>query len=372
MKVFQKFLLSCIFLFLTSTSVFANLPYHPIQFPRDDAGHLANTPYPVKNMSEWWYYSGKLTSTEGRRFGYYLIIFNITQYKFGKKISVPIYTLQLTDIDNNKVYGNMIYYPNSESNFSNKKLDIALGKNKEVTLQKNGSVYQLDATTVSKQKTVVKLALAMQPTRKPLFIGSNGLIPMGNDTNSYYYSFTRMNTTGSLQIGNETFKIDESKSSSWMDHQWGDFMLSPKNKWFWTSIRLDNNIDINLTNVLDSDTKEPGAIKMANIMMPNGKVIFTSDFVVKQTVHSPYAYPLTYDIEIKPIKLKMHITSLADNQNCNTFWEGISRVDGTYQGKPIHGFTYVENTSRYGRPFGLFLDSISSPIEQMWHVMRAM
>ncbi|HLX52901.1 MAG TPA: lipocalin-like domain-containing protein, partial [Aquella sp.] len=104
---------------MVTKPIFANLPYHPIQLPRDDAGHLTNTPYPVKNMSEWWYYSGKLTTQEGRHFGYYLIIFNLTKYVLGLKIAVPLYTLQLTDIDHNKVYGTKIYYPSDETYFSN-------------------------------------------------------------------------------------------------------------------------------------------------------------------------------------------------------------------------------------------------------------
>lgn len=369
----KKFWLLLSFLLLANASpTFANVPYFPIQFPRDDAGHLSNTPYPVKNMSEWWYYSGKITTDKGRHFGYYLIIFNITKSILGKKISMPIYTLQLTDIDKNKVYGNLIYYPNNEAEFSTQQLDITLGKNKEITLQKIADTYALNATTLTKQGPIVKLSLSMKPARKPMFIGSNGLIPMGNDTNSYYYSFTRLATTGSIQIGNETFKINPSKSSSWMDHQWGDFILSSANKWFWTSIRLDNDIDINLTNIVDSTTKEPGQIKMANIMMPNGKVLFTTDILVKQTNHDPHAYPLIYDIEIKPIHLQLHITSLADNQDSNTFWEGISKVEGTYQGKPIRGFAYVENTSRYGGSIALFIDQITSTIAQIWHVLRAM
>jgi predicted secreted hydrolase len=371
MKMFKKLVLSAVCSLMLGSTAFANVPYYPIQFPRDDAGHLANTPYPVKNMSEWWYYSGKLTSEKGRHFGYYFIIFNITHY-VGKKVSIPFYTLQLTDIDNNKVYGNVVFYPNKETQISTKQLDIALGKDKEVTLQNSSGVFQLNSTTQTKQKNVVKLSLAMKPQRKPLFIGKNGLIPMGPDTNSYYYSFTRLSTTGSIQIDNETFKIDPNQSSSWMDHQWGDFILSGKNKWFWTSIRLDNNMDLNLTNVLDSSTKEPGAIKMTNILMPDGKVIFTSDFTVKQTVHNPYEFPLTYDIEVKPIQLKLHITSLADNQNCNTFWEGISKVDGTYKGKPVHGYTYVENTSRYGKPVNLFFDQMASSVGGMWHILKAL
>ena len=50
---------------------------------------------------------------------------------------------------------------------------------------------------------------------------------MGDDTIAIYYTYTRLNTMGYIQIDNETFEIDSEKSLSWMDHQWGDFITLP-------------------------------------------------------------------------------------------------------------------------------------------------
>ena len=105
----------CFFVLLGSLNAWANLPYQAIALSRDDAAHYANVPYPVHNMTEWWYYNGKLVAHNGKKFGYYFVIFR-TQFHFlWKKIIIGLAQYQITDVSEHKVvaYGSV---PFSEKN----------------------------------------------------------------------------------------------------------------------------------------------------------------------------------------------------------------------------------------------------------------
>ena len=46
----------------------------------------------------------------------------------------------------------------------------------------------------------------------------DGYIDYGNGTASYYYSWTRMDVTGALDLGQGWQRVS---GEAWMDHQWG-------------------------------------------------------------------------------------------------------------------------------------------------------
>lgn len=335
-----------LFISFLSCSAWANLPYHPIQFPRDDAAHHDNVPYPVKNMTEWWYYNGQLTTKSGRHFGYYLFFFNAYQ----NKSMLPGFYIQLTDIDNKKVYGKKMFFFNKKNiSLSTQKLDLKYGK--DLTLQKNQNTYLLNTKIKGSYKQPpFALSLQFTPTRAVLLASKTGLIDMRNDTNSYYYSFSNLLTNGYIQIGDERLEIDPKQSLSWMDHQWGDFILTPGYQWMWASIQLQNGLEMDLAAGMDPKTKKiiPA---WANIIMPNNSRIYLTnpqDFSYQDRgLPKGEKHPLTYDLIIPSIDLKLTMDAYVPGQNVNGIWEGISSVKGTLKGKPVTGQATTENTIRY-------------------------
>lgn len=339
-KSWKLFFLMCL-----SFSAWGNLPYHPIQFPRDEAAHYANVPYPISKMTEWWYYNGKLTSKNGRHFGYYLFFFHASD----NKGSLPVFYVQLTDIDNKKVYGKrIVFFNKNKVSLSTEKLSLKYGNN--LSLRKDKNTYLLTVTIPANKDPQFGFSLNFTPKRAVLLASKTGLIDMRKNTNSYYYSYTHLLTSGHVQIGNEVFQIDPKQSLSWMDHQWGDFTLDSSYQWLWASIQLNNGLEMDLAATMDEKTKKiiPA---WANIIMPNNSRIYLTHPNDLEYQHygipRGQKFPLTYNLTIPSIDLKLQLNSLVAGQDVNGIWEGISSAKGTYKGQSVSGFATTENTIKY-------------------------
>lgn len=348
----MKWIKKCkaLILFLTANlfpfSVFANLPYYPIQFPRDDAAHHANVPYPIKNLTEWWYYNGKLTTTSGRNFGYFVAVFHIIPP--GKREAESVLMVQLTDIDQQKVYGTTKLYPPKSTTFDTNELNVKLGN--DFYLNKLSSLYNIEQKIKIPNAPKIVLNLTLSPSKTPLLINKTGLTDMYDGTNSYYYSNVRMKTEGTLQVGDDIFTVDHAaeNSVSWMDHQWGDFVLSPqKSRWIWTSVQLDNGIDFSAWELIDPKTGKV-VWKIGNIIMPDDSRFYTNNIDIEPMTRDKRShYPARYRVSIYPLGLTVKLDSLAPHQDSNGFWEGAHAASGYFDGNKVAGFSYVENTVEY-------------------------
>ena len=97
-----------------------------------------------------------------------------------------------------------------------------------------------------------------------------------DNTNSYYYSYTHLKTGGYITIGKETFELDPEQSISWMDHQWGDFVVAPWNQWLWACIQLKNGMELDLAVIMDKKTGKP-MTKWMNLIMPDDSTLFNKN-----------------------------------------------------------------------------------------------
>ena len=59
----MKKLFALLLLSITSNAL-ANLPYYPLQFPRDEGAHVKNIPYAYQHLIEWWYFNGLIKTRE--------------------------------------------------------------------------------------------------------------------------------------------------------------------------------------------------------------------------------------------------------------------------------------------------------------------
>lgn len=341
-----------VFLFLISlffaSIVWAKIPYFPIQFPRDEAAHYDNVPYTVNNMTEWWYYNGRFTTKDGRKFGYYLNYMYIQLALGGKKVMIPLFMMQVTDLNNQKVYGKTIFSTPFESHFSTQNVDLAYGK--DVTLKKDKNTFLLNGALKSEaDQPSLKFSLETTPIRDVLLVNKTGFIEMFNNTNSYYYSYTRLNTTGYIQIGDEKFEIDPTQSLMWMDHQWGDFIISPgDDQWFFSLIQLDNGMDILTTLPYDRAKKEyRGDLGFASIVMPDNSRIYIKNQKLFAREIQGEKHPQYYELSIPEINLQLTLTSLAPNQDLNWISESASSIEGFFNGGAVKGSGNIESTVEY-------------------------
>lgn len=322
----------------------ANLPYHALQFPRDEGAHYKNVPYIYKQLIEWWYFNGMLTTDNGQHFSYDVALFNPAL--MGGLLTKPFLHIQIADLDNKKSLGTSTDFSYNAGKISTEKLDITV--NKDYSLRKvilNGKeVYTLQAQGQN-NGTSIKLDLTLTPTSPIFLINKNGLMPMPNNTNSYYYSIPHFSTTGKIIVNGTTYTISQ-QSDSWMDHQWGDFNVD--NGWEWFSIRLENGLIGNI--FLNIEYKNKTVINgLANIILPNGETHFISykDFTVARDNYwydpkLSQNYPTTFTFKFPSINLELTNTAIFPEQEINGYWEGACNVSAVYDKQDVNGFSYTE------------------------------
>lgn len=335
-------------LFLSSTT-WANLPYYPITFPRDEGAHYQNIPYAYTALIEWWYFNGKAITDDGHHISYDVAMFNPAKKMFGSVVTRPMVHIQVADLDSKQSYGTKKDYPSSAGTVSTSKLAITVDKDYSLQeTQENGKpVYWLSATG-SNKNTNLKLNLKLEPISDPLLINQNGLMPMPNNTNSYYYSIPRFKTTGTIEINHATYQITTTPFESWMDHQWGDFDPNSVG-WEWFSVRLTNGLIANI--FVDIDYAHNNAVVggIANIILPNGELKFIpyTDFQLSRANYWYDAklalqYPLTFNFNFPSLNLQLTNVAVFAEQENNGYWEGACDVSGIYDQEAVSGYSYTE------------------------------
>lgn len=342
----RKICISILLLFFCHLT-YANLPYFPLTFPRDEAAHYKNIPYTFAQLIEWWYFNGKLTTDEGKNLSYDIALFN-PAISIGNIITKPSLHMQIADLDNKKTYGTAIDYLPNAGKISTEKLDIIV--NDDYSLQKktlNGKeVYILKAEGHNGDISL-KFDLILDPVSQAFLINENGLMPMPNDTNSYYYSIPHFKTTGTIKINDSTYQINKNPGDSWMDHQWGDFDVQT-NGWEWFSIRLENGLIANIFLNIEFKTKKV-VNGLANIILPSGEKRFISykDFIVSRDNYwfdqkLSISYPMTFNIAFPELGLEITNVAAFTEQEMHGYWEGYCNVNAVYKKQDVAGFSYTE------------------------------
>jgi predicted secreted hydrolase len=201
----------------------------------------------------------------------------------------------------------------------------------------------------------------MKPAKDPVRHGVDGYSRKGTtpERASCYYSFTRLETTGTVTAGGKTYAVE---GESWMDHEFSTAPLEPGTVgWDWFSIQLSDKTEIMLYVLRQED----GGVNPAS----SGTYVDASGatrhlekgyfrVLVKDTwksAKSGAAYPRRWNLAIPLLGIDLDVTSnLADQEMRTagstgvTYWEGSVAVKGTKGGSPIDGHGYVEMTGYAG------------------------
>src|SRR5918996_664700 len=190
-----------------------------LSFPEDHG------PHPEYGI-EWWYYTGNLDSEEGRHFGFELALFRIglaseQPDRVSHWATSQLYMghLAVTDVHNNQFY--------SFERFSRAALGLAgafvSDDQRFQVWVEDWSIEGEGAETPTIHLKAAEENIAMDlklVSGKPVVLqGDKGLSQKSNEPGnaSYYYSITRMPTSGPLNIDKHSFKVE---GSSWMDRDW--------------------------------------------------------------------------------------------------------------------------------------------------------
>jgi len=338
------------FLFLGAFTYRAALPGRNIVFPRDHASH-------PDFQTEWWYYTGHLATESGKQFGYQVTFFRFGLRDRQKGVESPLFTdlymahFALSDKKEKSFY----FTERADRGFKGKagaSVDRYLVWIEDWKVEEEGSVHTIRVRDRDKA-----LRLRLTPLKAPVLHGQEGLSKKGEGRGraSYYYSFTRLETEGELEIGNKAEKV---RGITWMDHEFGSNQLSENQVgWDWFSLQLDNETEIMLY-LLRWKDGSPDSYSSGTFVYPDGSLrhLKLDDFRVEimDTWKSPKSgglYPMGWKILIPSERVALELQPYFKDQELRTgkstrvnYWEGAVRVKGSYRNQPVKGLGYVEMT----------------------------
>lgn len=344
-----------------------------MQFPRDHGAHL-------DYQTEWWYYTGNLQAADGRRFGYQLTFFRrgITP---GKGSEPPCRgtpgCAPSSDWRTNQIFFAHFAITDAGRNEHNESeifsrgaagLAGAVPNDAEpspfhvwienwAARSRNADASQVQLTADDGERA---LALTLDAVKPPVVHGKNG-ISQKSDTPgnaSYYVSFTRMTTQGTLRVDGETVPVT---GTSWFDHEWGTTGLGANAAgWDWFSIQLDDNrtepdrlSELMFFQIRNKDGSiEP--LSSGTLVKADGSAVYLARADVEINVLERWtsrasggSYPSRWRLTSERGNFDLTLTPLIADQEMRvsfTYWEGAVNVTGTSNGKPVRGQGYVEMT----------------------------
>ena len=205
-----------------------------VQLPHDEGVHLSGL--------EWFYFNGHLTAENGQEFSYHFVTFQTVQPS-----GLTSRLTQLSWAD----HAEMLHLTGEKAAAplpvaSSGEFDLSTD---DWRMSGNGEEYQLSFGVG--EYTVELEAVSQRPA--VLHHGS-GLVDLGVAGKTYYYSRTRLATSGTVSVAGVSHAVT---GVSWMDHQWGEFTTLGIG-WDWLSLNLDDGSDLTVSVVWEQEGHKHG------------------------------------------------------------------------------------------------------------------
>ena len=327
------------------------LPGRKLSFPADHYSH-------PDFKTEWWYYTGHLTSTSGKRYGYQVTFFRFglrdkQKYTKQKPLFSELYMAHfaLSDVTAKK----FLFRERINRGYGDKAGALT---NRYLVWNEDWKVEgDTDNHSIRIDDRGTELQLRLKSLKPPVLHGQNGLSQKGEGEGraSYYYSLTRMKTEGELTIDGKKERI---QGLTWMDHEFGSNQLADDQVgWDWFSIQLDNQTELMLylmrrkdgsVDPYSSGTLIDGSGKTTHLALKDYRVEVLERW---KSPKSSANYPMKWKVTIADQAIELDITpafpeqELITNRSTRvTYWEGAAQIRGTARGKPVSGNGYVEMT----------------------------
>jgi predicted secreted hydrolase len=331
------------------------------EFPFDHGPHPGY-------RTEWWYYTGNLFSNTGKHFGYQFTIFrsqlvppdttgsSAPGQETWQTDQLYMGHFAVTDLQT----GDHLF----EERFSRGAAGLAGAQAEpfkvwlddwQVKLT-DGANAESDGflpMSISAKTGEASIELNLEPAKSLVLHGDNGYDQKGSEAGnaSYYLSFTRLNTTGTIRTGNTIYEVT---GLSWMDHEWSSSALEERQEgWDWFSIQLNNGFDLMYYQLREEDGSL-SEFTTGTLADPDGNTTgFThGDFnldVLDEWVspHTGKRYPVRWRLENPEHEIKLELYSLLQDQEMNVsfiYYEGAIRVEGKMGEDSVEGYGYVEMT----------------------------
>jgi predicted secreted hydrolase len=340
------------------------LPGYRYEFPRDNFSHPAF-------QTEWWYYTGNLKSSKGRRFGFELTFFRqAVSRATSKKSTWDVDDLYLAHLALSDLDGAHFYH----SERTNRSGPGIAGISETTSRIWNGN-WQIQWKDSDQLLQAVndsfELRFTLHSEKPPIIHGENGVSQkaQGPGHASHYISLTRVTTTGAISLNGEKFQVT---GTSWMDHEFFTHQLeSSQTGWDWLSLQLDDHTELMLYRIRRKDgSVDPFSAGTFVDARGHSTHLSAREFTLQPSgetwtsTSSRATYPIHWEIAVPKLGITLDAkTPLASQELTGatnlvpTYWEGAISLNGMHNAQPLQGVGYLEMTG-YDRPVQL---SAASP-----------
>ncbi len=338
----------------------AVLPYR-WSFPYDHGPH-------PDFQTEWWYYTGNLATEDGRHFGYQFTVF--------RRAVAPSLPTSSSEWRTNQMY--MAHFTvtdvSADQFYQFQRLNRGGAGLAGATVSpcfrvwlENWEVRAADEDATETRlfaaegKVIVDLTLVQ--SKPPALHGLGGLSAKGDAEGnaSYYYSLSRLLTSGFIEIGGMRHELT---GTSWMDHEFSTSALGPDAQgWDWFGLHFNDGRDLMIGRIrLVGGGYEPAFGGLLVLADGTTRYLAADEFTldVLDTWTSPHSgaeYPARWratvvlDDSEEPLSFVLEPLT-ADQELIEgtiTYWEGAVRVSGD-----VSGYGYAELTGYYDTMQGRF------------------
>jgi predicted secreted hydrolase len=332
------------------------LPGYHYEFPRD---HFNHPDY----KTEWWYYTGNLTAADGHKFGYELTFFRqaISRAQTNKT-DWDVQDLYLAHLALSELSAGHFYHAErlnrSGPGLAGASLPLEKVWNGNWQVQWIDGKQHLEAISED-----FALHLVMSSQKPPVIHGKDGVSQksacLGHA--SHYISFTRLLTTGSIDLSGKSYRVD---GTSWMDHEFFSHRIDEdQSGWDWLSLQLDDNTELMLYRLRHKDgSVDPFSSGTYVDAVGKSTSLSNTDFLMQpgaETYTSPDThgvYPIAWRVTIPSLAMDLQIRTALRSQEMAirsiaglSYWEGAIAIAGTRAGSALNGVGYLEMTG-YARP----------------------
>lgn len=325
-------------------------------FPRDHGRHDGF-------QTEWWYFTGNLAADDGRRFGYQLTFF---------RSQVAAQQAAATTRPSGWAMRDLYFAHAAISDLGGRRFAfrdrIARGREGLAgASDRTLDVHLLDWRAWREDDGTLRLVardgdFAIDLTgvveRGPVLQGDRGLSPKGRRPGqaSYYYSLTRIRTTGTLRLAGESFAVS---GLSWMDQEFSSNVLDESQVgWDWLSLQLDDGRDLMVFRLRDASGRTDYA--SATLVLPDGSTrTFTPEQIRMAGTDewtSPASggrYPQRWTIDLDTLGTFTIRTAFPEQELVTTNSTDVSYFEGAIEAiddaSRVIGRGYLEMTG-YAKP----------------------
>jgi len=332
-------------------------------FPEDHGPH-------TRFRNEWWYVTGNLDGPAGERFGFELTIFrfsltpqreianeNVSAWKTDQ---VYIGHFAVSDVAAEQFHVAQRYSRGSAglagATATPFRVWLEDWSIQNVVQEQGQQTESYSPWELHAKDKDISLDLRLTPLKEPVLNGQEGLSQKSDKPGnaSYYYSVSRLETDGTLQIGSTTYAVN---GLSWLDREWGSSALSKDQQgWDWFALQLSDGSDLMFYDLRRRDGARDAhsagtwidAAGRATHLAYEDVVIEVREYWESE---QGGRYPMAWSISVPKLDLQIEVAPVLRNQELITtvrYWEGAVDVQGRSGRQFVSGRGYVELTGYAG------------------------